>query len=97
MRIEIYKDWVIRTIPNNFVLCKSTGSKVTDEETGKSVEGYKDETFHGSFEDALRSMCKKEIHASRATTVVGLQKEYCKLSKLIDKFSEQLGERKIIK
>lgn len=45
MRINPYKDWIIRSDVNNVILCKSAGY-VTDEKTEKETERFKDETFH---------------------------------------------------
>lgn len=92
MRIEIYKDWIIRSIPNNILLCKSAGT-VTDKH-GKETETFKDETSHRNVQQALEALCRKEIEACKATTFKGLQHEYTKLQQLIENFAEQLGEKK---
>jgi hypothetical protein len=96
MRIEVYKDWIIRSVPNNIILCKSAGF-TEDAKTKKPIEQFKDETYHASVEQALKTLCRKEIEACKATTFKGLQHEYEKLSELLKNIGEQLGERGVLK
>ena len=92
MRIEVYKDWIIKSDERNIILCKSAGT-VIDKSTGKESERFKDETYHATIEQALNSLCKKEICASRATTFKGLQKCYTELKTMLGDIANQLGER----
>lgn len=94
MRIEVYKDWIIRSIPNNIILCKSAGFK-EDPKTKKPLETFKDETNHASVEQALKALCRKEIEACKATTFKGLQHEYEKLEKLLEDIGTELRERAV--
>lgn len=94
MRIEVYKDWVIRSDSNQFILAQTCGIRnkkdENKEKTDETYEVFKNETYHTSVESALKSLCRKEILACKATTFIGLQKEYEKLNKMIHDFSEQL-------
>lgn len=89
MRIEVYKDWIIRSDERNIILCKSAGM-VADKVTGKEAERFKDETYHATVEQALDSLCNKEILASRATTFKGLQNCYTDLKTMLCDISKQL-------
>lgn len=96
MRIEVYKDWVIRSDANQIILAQTCGLRnkkdENKQETDETYEVFKNETYHTSIESALKSLCFKEILACKATTFVGLQKEYQKLDGMIAGFSKQLEE-----
>jgi hypothetical protein len=94
MRIEVYKDWIIRSDSMNIILCKSAGMQKYKEKDGtiKEREGFKEETYHRNIEQALDALCRKEIYACRATTLKGLQKCYTELKTLLGDISKQLGE-----
>lgn len=96
MRIEPYKDWIIRTIPMNVILCKSAGFvDVKDKEgnkTGETTEIYKEETSHASVPQALKALCRKELNACQCTTFKGFKAECDKLEKLLDDIAEQMKE-----
>lgn len=100
MRIEVYEDWIIRSDSMNIILCKSIGIvKTKDKTTGIETEAerFKDETYHGSVEQALNALCRKEINACKATTFKGLQKRCTELKTLLEDISKQLGESEVIK
>jgi hypothetical protein len=96
MRIEPYKDWVIRTIPMNVILCKSAGFiKVKDKdgnETGELSEIFKDETSHASVPQALKALCRKELNASSATSFKEFKAECDKLEMLLNNIAKELKE-----
>lgn len=95
MRIEIYKDWIIRSDERQIILCKSAGM-YTDKKTGKESETFKGETYHRTIQDALKTLCEKEIYASRATTLQGIKKCYTELYRMLDEVGDKLGETKVI-
>ena len=94
MRIEVYKDWVIRSDSNQFILAQTCGIRnkkdENKEKTDETYEVFKNETYHSTIESAMKSLCRKEILACKCTTFSGLQKEYEKLNKMIENFSAQL-------
>ena len=93
MRIEIYKDWLIRTDSLNVILCKSNGMKIEKNKTTgeeRESESFKSESFHGTVKQAIDKLCKSEINACKATTIKGLQNEYTKLNNMIEKFNAEL-------
>ena len=91
MRIEIYKDWIIRSDSMNIILCKSAGMRY-DKKIKSEYEIYREESFHASIEQALAALCRKEIRASEATTLKELKKCYTELSRLLTDIKNQLGE-----
>lgn len=95
MRIEIYKDWIIRSDERQIILCKSAGM-YTDKKTGKESEQFKNESYRSTIQHALKTLCQKEIYASESTTLQGI-KQCCKrLEKMLDEFGKQLGEKDVI-
>ncbi len=96
MRIEPYKDWIIRSDKDNVTLCKPAGlAKVKDKdgnETGEEKEIFKDETYHASIPQALKALCRKELNACQCTTFKGFKSECDKLEELLNDISKQLKE-----
>ena len=93
MRIEVYKDWIIRTDSLNIILCKSNGMKTEkNKKTGeeRECETFKSETSHGTIKQAIDRLCKNEIYACKSTTIKELQNEYAKLNDMIEKFNTEL-------
>lgn len=95
MRIEIYKDWIIRSDERQIILCKSAGM-YADKKTGKESESFKNETYHRTIQGALKTLCEKEIYASQAITLQELKSCYTKLYKMLDELGNQIGETKVI-
>lgn len=95
MRIEVYKDWIIRTRKGDkgYTLCKSAGFVERD---GKMVEIYKDETYPNSITNCLRAIKKQELVDSKATTFKGFQAEVRKLEKLLQSIEKELGEEELL-
>ncbi|MCE5227913.1 MAG: hypothetical protein LLG05_18895 [Porphyromonadaceae bacterium] len=97
MRIEVYKDWIIRSTAGDkgVTLCKSGGmamrkSPKTNED--EEYEVFKNETYPKNVERALEAICDQEIIDCRATTFKGLQTEIRELKALIKDIGRQLGE-----
>ena len=94
MRIEVYKDWIIRSDERNVILCKSAGMRTkVNEKTGKETEQevFKEETYHRDIESALNALCEKEIYASKATTLKGLQNCFTDLKTMLAGIGKELG------
>ena len=87
MNIPIYKDYHIRSDERNFML--SIKRRRINKE-GIEEESFDDIGFYGSLEGALRAFARREIGGCKATTFLGLQKEYARLNKLIESFAEQV-------
>lgn len=95
MRIEVYKDWIIRTNKGDkgYTLCKSAGFQTrVDEKTGQEVqtELYKGETYPATIEGCLNAIARQELIDSKATTFKGLQKEILELKAMVADIGKQL-------
>ena len=94
MRIDVYKDWVIRSDERNIILCKSRGMKErADTKTGKVTvaEAWREESYHRDIESALNALCEKEILASKATTFRGLKSCCTELKTMLRAIGNELG------
>lgn len=96
MRIEVYKDYIIRSDERNFILCKSRGM-VTDKKTGKETEQFNDLGYYGTMQNALNGLCEREILASKATTFKELQNDYNKLMQMLNTIGKELKESEVMK
>lgn len=92
MRIETnINGWIIRSDNMNIILCRSAGM-VMDKKLGRERELFRDETFHRDIQGALESLCRKEIYASKATTLKELNISFEELRGAVSNMAESIGE-----
>lgn len=90
LKIEVYKNYVLRSDERNVIVSLFNGTEI-DKKTKKEVEVFEDIAFLRTVPQALSYICEREVRLSNNKTWGGLEKEYIKLQKMIDKVEKSLS------